>query len=85
VISRQLFLHEDALFPRQLSFFTRFTAADSIHVWILIKGYINQLCGETPTVLRMGFPAHATNFDGMTVTLIATQRKAAINAPYQYG
>jgi hypothetical protein len=49
---------------------------------MLIMGYINQLCGETPTDLRiMGVPARATNFVGLTVTLTDTQRKTAINAP----
>jgi hypothetical protein len=46
---------------------TRFTAADSGHVWMLIKGYVNHLCGETLTDLRMGVPAHVTNFARMSV------------------
>jgi hypothetical protein len=50
---------------------------------MLMRGYINQLCGETPTDLRMGVPAPTTNFVGLTVTLTETQRKVAINAPYQ--
>jgi hypothetical protein len=37
---------------------------------MLIKGYINQLCGEKPTDVRMGLPALATNFVGLSVTLI---------------
>jgi hypothetical protein len=50
---------------------------------MLIKGHINNMCGETPTDLRMGIPAPTTNFDGLTVTLIETQRKAANNSRYQ--
>jgi hypothetical protein len=49
---------------------------------MLIKGYNNQVCGGTPTDLRMGVPAPMISFVGMTVTLIETQLKAAINAPY---
>jgi branched-subunit amino acid ABC-type transport system permease component len=43
------------------------------------------MCGETPTDLRMGIPAPTTNFVGLTVTLIETQRKVAINSRYQFG
>jgi hypothetical protein len=39
--------------------------------------YINQLCGETPTDLRMGIPAHVTNFASRSVTLIETKRNVA--------
>jgi hypothetical protein len=52
---------------------------------MLIKGYVNHMCGETPTDLRMGVPALATNVVGLTVTLTETQREAAINSPYQSG
>jgi hypothetical protein len=31
----------------------------------------------------MGAPAPTTNFDGLPVTLIETQRKAAINSKFQ--
>jgi hypothetical protein len=41
-----------------------------------IKGYINRLCGETPTDLRMGVQAPTTNFAGLSVILSETQRKA---------
>jgi hypothetical protein len=51
---------------------------------MLIKSYMNQLCGEAPTDLRMGIPAPTTNFVGMSVTLNGTQRKAAINALIQF-
>jgi hypothetical protein len=61
----------------------RFTTLDYDHVWILIKGYINQICGENPTDLRMGVPAPTTNFDGLSITLIEMQRKAAIISTYQ--
>jgi hypothetical protein len=41
------------------------------------------MCGETPTVLRMGDPAPTTNSLGLPVTRIETHRKAAINSRYQ--
>jgi hypothetical protein len=71
----------------QLFSHSRFTASDCGHVWMFIniKGFVNQLCDKTPTDLRMGVPAQTTNFDGMNGTLTETQRKAAINAPYQFG
>jgi hypothetical protein len=82
VISKQLFAHDDMSLPRLLFFFTRCTAADSGHVWMLIEGYINQLCGETPTDLRMGVPAPTTNFACLEVKPTETKRKAPIPAPY---
>jgi hypothetical protein len=52
---------------------------------MLIRGYINRLCGQTPTNLRMGAPVPTTNFVELPVTLTETQRKAAINSKFQYG
>jgi hypothetical protein len=52
---------------------------------MLIRDYISQLCGETPTDLRMGVPAPTTNFARLTVTLIEIQRKTAVNSYYQSG
>jgi hypothetical protein len=69
----------------RLFFHPPFTAPDCAHVWMLIKGYVNQLCGETPIDSRMRVPAATTKFVGMTITLTETQRKAAINAPYMFG
>jgi hypothetical protein len=83
VISRQLFLHADSSLPKQLFFHLGFTAATCGHVWMLIKAYINKLCGELPNDLRMGVPAPTTNFVGLNVTLNETQRKAAIDVLYQ--
>jgi ADP-ribose pyrophosphatase YjhB (NUDIX family) len=83
VISEQLFAYDDTSLPRQLFFFTQFTAADYGPLWMLIKGYVNELCRETPTYLRMGIPPPTINFASLEVTLTHTQRKAAINAPYQ--
>jgi hypothetical protein len=81
VISNHLFAHDDTSLPRRLFFFTRFSrAADFGHVWMLIKGYINHLCGETPNDLRMRVPAPTTSFAGVEVTLTETQCKATINA-----
>jgi hypothetical protein len=85
VITHQVLCHEDTSLPRQILFYYRFSIANSAHVWMLIKGYINHLCGETPTDLRMGVLAHATNFVGLSVTLIETHRKAAINFNLQSG
>jgi hypothetical protein len=52
---------------------------------MLIRGYINQLRGHTPTDLRMGVPAPKTNFASVSVTLTETQRKDAINSKFQSG
>jgi hypothetical protein len=65
--------------------YSRFTSVDYSHVWLLIGGCINQLCGETQTDLRMGVPAPKNNFAGVSVTLTKTQRKAAINFEFQSG
>jgi hypothetical protein len=62
--------------PRPFLFYSRFTNVQSGHVWKLIKRYINQLCGETPTDFLMGVPAPTTNFVGLSVTLNEGQRKA---------
>jgi hypothetical protein len=50
---------------------------------MLIKGYINQPCGETPTNLRMGVPTLTTNFASLTVTHSETQRKIEFNSTNQ--
>jgi hypothetical protein len=55
------------------------------HVWLLIRGYIDQLCGETPTDLRVGTPMPTQNLVGLPVTLTETQRKATINSLFQSG
>jgi predicted oxidoreductase len=52
---------------------------------MLIMGYVNHFFGETPSNLRMGVPNHVTKFDGLSITLTNTKRKATINAPYQSG
>jgi hypothetical protein len=81
-ITYHVLCHEDTSLPRQILFDSRFTIVDSSHVWMLIGGYINHLCGETPTDLRMGVSAPTTNFVGLSVTLTETQRKATINSPF---
>jgi hypothetical protein len=63
----------------------RLNAADSSHVRMLIKGYANNQCGETPTDLRMGVPAPVINVVGLRATFIEMQRKAAITATYMSG
>jgi hypothetical protein len=65
--------------------FSRFTSVDSGHVWLLIRGHIIRLSGETPTDLRVGMPMPTRNLAGLLVTLTVTQRKAAINSPLQIG
>jgi ADP-ribose pyrophosphatase YjhB (NUDIX family) len=72
--THQVLRHEDTSLPRQFLFYSRFTYVNSGHVGMLIRGYINQLCGQTPTDLRMGAPVPKTNFVGLSVTLIKTQR-----------
>jgi hypothetical protein len=71
--------------PRQFLFYSRFSIVDFGHVWMLVRGHINRMCGETPTDLRMGVPAPRAKFVGLTVTLTKMQRKAAINSRYQSG
>jgi hypothetical protein len=66
----------------QLCFFARFMDGDCGPLWMLIKGYLNQPCGETPTDLRMGVPVPTTDFVGLSVILTKTQRKAAMDVPY---
>jgi hypothetical protein len=43
------------------------------------------MCGKTPTDLRVGMPMPTSNLTGLPVTLTETQRKAAINSPFQSG
>jgi hypothetical protein len=81
VTSRHFFLHEALSSLKQLFFHPRFTFGDCGNVWIVIKAYINKLCGGTPTHLRIRVPGPITNFSGLSVALTKTQRKAAINAP----
>jgi hypothetical protein len=83
LISKKLFAHDDTLLPRQLFFSASFTVVDSGFVWMFIKGYINHLCGETLTGLRMGVLVPTTNFASPEVTLTETQRLVVINAPSQ--
>jgi hypothetical protein len=63
--------------------YPRFSSVVSRHVWLLIRGYINELSGQTPTDLRMGAPMPTTNFAGLHITLTETRRKAAVNSPLQ--
>jgi hypothetical protein len=86
IYTHQVLCHEDTSLPRQFLFYSRFTSVDSRHVWLLIRvGYINHVCGQTPTDLRMGVLAPTTNFVGLHVTLTETRRKAAINSKFMYG
>jgi 8-oxo-dGTP pyrophosphatase MutT (NUDIX family) len=81
VYAHQPLLHDDTTIPRQFFMYSRFTSVDSYHVGLLIRGHINQLCGETPTDLRVGMPMPTRNLAGLPVTLTETQRKAATNSP----
>jgi hypothetical protein len=85
VYTHQVFCHDDTSIPRQFLMYPRFTYVDFGHVWMLIRGYINKLCGQTPTDLRMGAPMPTTNFAGLPVTLTETHGKAAINSKFQSG
>jgi 8-oxo-dGTP pyrophosphatase MutT (NUDIX family) len=77
--------HDDTTIPRQFFLLPRFSTVDAGPVWLLIRGYINQLFAEGPTDLRVGTPMPTRNLAGLSVTLTETQRKAAINSPYQSG
>jgi hypothetical protein len=83
VYTSQAPFHDDTTIPRKFFTYPRFSSVDSGHVWLLIRGYINQLCGETPTDLHVGIPMPTQNLAGLHVTLTETQRKAAINSPFQ--
>jgi hypothetical protein len=83
VYTSHALFHDDTTIPRQFFMYPRFSSVDSSHVWLLIRGYVNQLCGETPTDLRVGMPIPTTNLVGLHVTLTETQRKAAVNSPFQ--
>jgi ADP-ribose pyrophosphatase YjhB (NUDIX family) len=85
VYTHQPLLHDDTTIPRQFLMYSRFTSVYSGPVWILIRGHINNMCGETPTDLRAGMPMPTRNLAGLPVTLTETQRKAAINSPLQSG
>jgi hypothetical protein len=78
-------VHDDTSIPGQFFIYPRFSSLDFELVWLLIRGYINQLCGETPTDLRVGIPMPTTNLAGLPVTLTDTRRKAAVNFPFQSG
>jgi hypothetical protein len=83
VATNRLLYHEDTSLPKQFLFYFWFSTIESCHVWILIRGHINHLCGHTPTDLRRGIPAPTTSIDDLTVTFTETPRKAAINSRYR--
>jgi ADP-ribose pyrophosphatase YjhB (NUDIX family) len=85
VYTSHALFHDDTTIPRQFFVYPRFSSIDFGRVWLLIRGYVNQLCGETPTDLRMCMPIPTTNLAGLPVTLTETQRKAAVNSPFQSG
>jgi hypothetical protein len=85
IYTSQALFHDDTTIPRQFFMYPRFSSVDFGHVWLLIRGYMNQLCGETPTDLRVGTPMPTRNLAGLHVTHTETQRKAAINSPFQSG
>jgi 8-oxo-dGTP pyrophosphatase MutT (NUDIX family) len=78
VYTSQALFHDDTTISRQFFMYPRFSSVDSGLVWLLIRGYINQVCGETPTDLRVGMPIPTRNLAGLPLTLTETQRKAAI-------
>jgi hypothetical protein len=85
VYTSQALFYDDTPIPRHFFMYPRLSSVDSGHVWLLIRGYINQLSGQTLTDLRVGTPMPTTNFACLPMTLIETQRKATVTSPYQYG
>jgi hypothetical protein len=71
--------------PETILHVPRFSSVDYGRVWLLIRGYIIQLSGQTPTDLRVGNPMPTTYSAGLPMTLSDTQRKAAVNSPLQSG
>jgi hypothetical protein len=85
VFKSQALFYDDSSLPRQFFMYPRFSSVDSGFVWLLNRGYIDQLSGKAPTDLRMRAPMPTTNFVGLPVTLTETQRKAAVNSPLKSG
>jgi hypothetical protein len=83
VFTNQVLCYDDPSIPRHFFMYPLFTVVDYGPVWLLIRGNINQLCGQTATDLRMGAPLPTTNFARLPVILTETQRKDAINSPMQ--
>jgi ADP-ribose pyrophosphatase YjhB (NUDIX family) len=77
--------HDDTTTQRQFFMYPRFSSVDYGPLWLLIRGYINQLCGATPTDLRVGTLMPTTNLVALPVTFTETQRKASIDSPFQSG
>jgi hypothetical protein len=80
-----MYLHRDNLLPKELFFQPHFTIANSRHVWILIKGYVNQLCGKTPTDLRIGvLPPEEEERHGLAAVVlrIARRRKSPVRGVF---
>jgi ADP-ribose pyrophosphatase YjhB (NUDIX family) len=85
VYTSHALFHDNTTIPSWFSMYPRFSSVDSGHVWLLIRGYINPLCGETPTNLRVGTPMPTTNLACLHVTLTETHRKATIDSPFHSG
>jgi hypothetical protein len=85
VYTSQALFYDDPSVPRLFFMYPRFSSVDSCHVWLLIRGCINHLSGQTPTDLHMRAPMPTTNFASLSVTLTETQRKASFNSPPQSG
>jgi 8-oxo-dGTP pyrophosphatase MutT (NUDIX family) len=54
VYTHQVLCRDDSSIPMQFLMYSRFTSVDSGHVWMLFQGYVNKMCGQTPTDFRMG-------------------------------
>jgi ADP-ribose pyrophosphatase YjhB (NUDIX family) len=74
VFTNQVLCCDDPSIPRQFYMYPRFIAVDYGPVWLLIRGYINHLCGRTRTDLRIGASIPTTKFAGLPVTLTETPR-----------
>jgi hypothetical protein len=66
--THKVLCHKDASLPKQFLFYSWFTYVNYGLVCMLIRGYINQVCGQTPIDMRMGTPVPTTNFDDFTLT-----------------
>jgi hypothetical protein len=53
VFTNQVHCYDDPSIPTHLFMYPMFSTVDYGLVWLLIRGDVNQLCGQTPTDLRM--------------------------------
>jgi ADP-ribose pyrophosphatase YjhB (NUDIX family) len=61
VYTSHALFNDDSSIPRKFFMYPRFSSVDSGYIWLLIRGYINQLSGQTPTDFCVGTPMPTTN------------------------